>query len=107
MARKSNQLNLSATDKQSLELGYKQDDNHCFRHRCKIVLLKSEGYTAKEVASILNTNNMSVHNWVNRFLLNGILGLRTKAGQGRKPILAEEHLRHFGGNRKIEKIKFL
>ena len=59
---------------------------------CKIVLLKYEGYIAKEIASILNTNNMSVHNWINRFLLDGICGLRTKAGQERKPILEEEHL---------------
>ena len=35
---------------------------------------------------------MSVHNWVNRFLLDGIFSLRTKVGQGRKFILEEEHL---------------
>jgi transposase len=40
----------------------------------------------------MNTNNISVHNWVNRYKKDGIVGLKTKAGQGRKPILEAEHL---------------
>ena len=35
---------------------------------------------------------MSVNNWINRFVGNGLKGLETKAGRGRKPILQEEHL---------------
>ncbi len=92
MARKSKQINLTAQELETLTLGYEQGDTHCFRHRCKIVLLKSEGYTSKEVAFIMNTNNISVHNWVNRYKKDGIVGLKTKAGQGRKPILEAEHL---------------
>ena len=55
-------------------------------------LLKSEGYTSKQVAAILGTNNISVHNWLKRYREAGIEALKTKLGQGRKPILEEAHL---------------
>jgi len=92
VSRRINQISLTEEEKSNLEHGFKYDVNHCFRHRCKIVLLKSEGYTSEAIASILNTNNISVHNWLKRFAQDGIMGLKTKAGQGRKPILGEEHL---------------
>jgi len=57
-----------------------------------MVLLKEEGYRSAEIATILNTNEMSVNNWINRFVKDGLKGLETKTGRGRKPILQEEHL---------------
>jgi transposase len=57
-----------------------------------MVLLKAEGYTSKEVATILDTNEISVHNWLKRYAAEGITGLQTRKGQGRKPILEQEHL---------------
>ncbi len=83
---------LSDEQRKQLEQGYKTNDNHCFRQRCKMVLLKAEGYTAKEVATILETNEISVHNWLKRYGSEGIKGLQTRKGQGRKPILEQEHL---------------
>ena len=40
----------------------------------------------------MDTNTMSVYKWLKRFQTSGILGLHTKTGQGRPPILQEEHL---------------
>ena len=57
-----------------------------------MVLLKAEGYTSKEVSTILNTNEISVHNWLKRYAAEGMEGLQTRKGQGRKPILEQEHL---------------
>jgi transposase len=57
-----------------------------------MVLLKSEGYSLQQVAVILDTNLISVHNWLKRYDKDGIEGLQTKPGQGRKRILAEEHI---------------
>src|SRR3954466_11556780 len=57
-----------------------------------MVLLKGEGYRSTEIATILHTNEMSVNNWINRFINDGVKGLETKPGRGRKPILKEEHL---------------
>ena len=57
-----------------------------------MVLLKSDGYTSNEVAVALDTNELSVNNWLKRYGSAGIEGLKTKVGRGRKPILKEEHL---------------
>lgn len=92
MARKSKPVLLSAEDRKRLEQGYKASKHHCFRQRCKMVLLKAEGYTSKEVATLMDTNEISVHNWLKRYAAQGIEGLKTRAGQGRKPILEEEHV---------------
>lgn len=92
MARKTKLRILSPEAREQLENGYKQSENHCFRQRCKMVLLKSECYSLQEVAVILDTNLTSVHNWLKRYDQSGIDGLETKPGQGRKRILAEEHI---------------
>src|SRR3954447_10163314 len=92
MARKVKQIGLSEEQQCALENGYRSGDSHCFRQRCKMVLLKGEGYRSTEIATILNTNEMSVNNWINRFIRDGLKGLETKTGRGRKPILQEEHL---------------
>jgi transposase len=92
VARKPKQILLSIEARKELEDHYKRSESHCFRQRCKMVLLKSDGHSSKEVAAILCTNNISVHNWLKRYVDTGIGGLKTKAGQGRKPILEAAHL---------------
>jgi len=39
----------------------------------------------------MDTIISSVNNWLSRYTREGIDGLHTKEGQGRKPILEEEH----------------
>jgi len=90
--RKSKLIELSVECRKHLEQGYKEGEPHVFRQRCKMVLLKAEGYTSKQVAAILATNEISVHNWLKRYAAEGIEGLETRAGQGRKPILEPVHL---------------
>jgi transposase len=92
VARKTKCIILSKEDREQLEQCYKMSERHGFRQRCKMVLLKSEGYSLKEISVILDTNIISVHNWLKRYEGEGIEGLKTKRGQGRKPILEEEHL---------------
>jgi transposase len=92
MSRKIKEIVLSERECKALEGGYKTDENHSFRQRCKIVLLKSEGYSSKEVGAVMNSNKGSVYNWLNRYEQEGIQGLRTREGQGRKPILAAAHI---------------
>ena len=56
-----------------------------------MIFLKADGYTSKEVAAVLSTNEISVHNWLKRYGAEGMEGLKTRAGKDRKPILKEEH----------------
>lgn len=74
----------------ALEKGYREGTSHTFRVRCQIVLLKSEGRTSAEIAEILGCCEMAVNNWLKRFEDEGVEGLRTKPGRGRKPILDAE-----------------
>ncbi|MEM6965739.1 MAG: helix-turn-helix domain-containing protein [Bacteroidota bacterium] len=55
-----------------------------------MVLLKSEGRSSKEIADIVGTNLVSVNTWVNRYQTEGMGGLKTRSGRGRKPILDEQ-----------------
>ena len=78
---------LTKAQRAALEKGYREGTSHTFRVRCQIVLLKSEGRTSAEIAEILGCCEMAVNNWLKRFEDEGIEGLRTKPGRGRKPIL--------------------
>jgi len=92
VARKVKQLSLSREQVAGLESGYKRGKSHCYRQRCRMVLLKSSGYSSKVIAGTTGTNEVSVNNWVNRYLKEGLKGLQTKSGRGRKPILEQGHI---------------
>lgn len=92
MSRPVKQLAVSSDTKSVLESGYKNSNRHCYRKRCQMVLLKLDGYKSSEIGKIVDSCEMSVNNWINRFELFGIEGLSTKTGQGRKPILTEDHV---------------
>jgi len=89
MGRRAKSIELTITQRAELENGYKKG-KLVFSRRCHMVLLKSENRTSKEVANILGTNQVSVNAWLTRYEQEGIKGLNTKPGQGRKPILDEE-----------------
>ncbi|MDE6680193.1 MAG: helix-turn-helix domain-containing protein [Muribaculaceae bacterium] len=77
------------TDKQRLQLeeGFRQGKRHAFRMRCRAILLKASGQTSKEVGIQTEMTHISVNSWVKRFENEGIKGLETRLGRGRKPIM--------------------
>lgn len=81
---------LSTEAKKELVEGFKTGKSHAFRIRCHLVLLKAEQRKSKEVAKIVNMCEMSVNNWLLRYKIEGIEGLKTKKGRGRKPLLKRE-----------------
>jgi transposase len=81
---------LSESAREALEKGYRSGKSHAFRLRCQLILLKSEGRKSEEVASIVKMCKMSVNNWTNRYNREGISGLSTKPGRGRKRLLDKE-----------------
>ena len=83
-------LELSQVERTELEQGYRDGKSHAFRKRCHMMLLKSEERRSKEVATILGCHEVSVNNWLKRFEAEGVEGLKTKPGRGRKPILEAE-----------------
>ncbi len=78
---------LDSEAKNALEKGFKTGKKHAFRVRCQLVLLKSENRKSKEVAKIVKMCEMSVNNWLVRYAAEGVDGLNTKSGRGRKPLI--------------------
>ena len=78
---------LKGSERLALETGFRQGDSHCFRMRCRAVLLKSTGLSSKAIGLQAEMSHVSVNSWVKRFLSEGIDGLQTRPGRGRKPIM--------------------
>ena len=79
---------VTLTQRQELEEGLRHGSSHCFRMRCQSILLKSEGRKSKEVSQITGMCAVSINNWVKRYNEEGIAGLQTKSGRGRKPLIS-------------------
>jgi len=84
---KTKVIELTVAQREELENGYRNGQTHSFRQRCQMILLKSEERTSVEVVGILGSCEMTVNNWLKRFKAEGIEGLRTRPGRGRKTIL--------------------
>ena len=80
-------LELTQADRLKLEKGYHNGPTHNYRIRCKSILLKSEGKSAFKIAEMLEVTVPTVYAWIKRYEENGINGLETRPGQGRKPIM--------------------
>ena len=81
---------LTSEQRIELESGLKDGRSHSFRMRWQSILLKSEGRTSKEVGSITGMCHVSVNSWLNRYKSEGLSGLYTKPGRGRKAVLNRE-----------------
>ena len=84
---KIRKIELSTEQLAELEAGIRTGKSHAYRQRCQLVMLKSEGRSSKEVAAIIKMNAITINNWLNRYELEGIAGLKTKPGRGRKLVL--------------------
>ena len=84
---KTKVIQLSDVQRQALEDGYRSGKSHAFRERCQMILLKSEKRTSAEIARFLDCHKITVHEWVKRFEAEGIEGLQTRPGRGRRAIL--------------------
>jgi transposase len=87
MGRPVKQLELSEAQRSELEEGYREGKSHAYRQRCQMMVLKSEARSSVEVAEILDCCEVVVNRWMKRYQAEGISGLQTKPGRGRKAIL--------------------
>jgi transposase len=84
---KIKKLELTESQRLELENGFRNGTSHCFRMRCRSVLLKGAGLSSAKAGAQTEMSFVSVNSWVKRFLSEGISGLETRPGRGRKPIM--------------------
>ena len=87
-------VELSLEQRAALEKGYRKGHSHAFRVRCQMILLKSERRSSLEVGHILGCCEIVVNNWLSRYEEEGINGLETRPGRGRKPKLSTQNPLH-------------
>lgn len=83
-------IDLTDAQRAELERGWRRGASHALRQRCRMVLLKAQGLRSKDVAAQVGCCEVVVNSWLRRYRAGGLEGLRTRAGRGRKPILAGE-----------------
>lgn len=76
---------LTEEQQKELENGLRTGKKHAFRMRCQCILLKSENRKSKDVGLIVGMCHVSVNSWLKRYKKDGIEGLKTQSGRGRKP----------------------
>lgn len=80
-------LELTEAERLALEKGFRLGEKHCFRMRCRAVLLKADGLSSAAAGGQTEMSHVSVNAWVKRFKSEGIDGLNTRSDRGRKPIM--------------------
>jgi transposase len=89
--RKPEILPLSEEQRQTLEQWIRNwNTAPVVRLRCQTIQLKAQGRSATDIGSIVGMCTNSVHSWVKRYQSEGIEGLLTKAGRGRKKVLQQQ-----------------
>lgn len=80
---------LSQENLDELNYNYINGLSHSLRQRCHIILLKSQGHSSKYITTLSGypQDENTINNWLKRYELSGIDGLKNKPGQGRKKIL--------------------
>jgi transposase len=68
---------------------------------CNFIINK--GFDTREISEILDVKILTVYNWFNRWEKEGIEGLKTKSGQGRKPLLSIDNKSHVKAVKKAVK----
>ena len=75
---------------QQLQQLAEQEPRADLARRLRTIVLGKRSFTAPEIATCTGFSRRSVQKWVARYNREGLSGLKTKAGRGRKPPLTPE-----------------
>ena len=67
----------------------KEDSRYRVRRRANAILYKSQEYSVKEIAKILEVRADTIYEWICKYELEGIESFYDKQGRGRKRILKD------------------
>lgn len=87
IAMKITKIELTDSELNALKCGFHNGESHVFRMRCQAIILKSRGLASAKVGEQTEMIAQTVNGWLKRYKAEGIKGLDTRPGQGRKPIM--------------------
>ena len=67
----------------------KEDSRYRVRKRANAILYKSQEYSVKEIAKLLEVRADTVYEWICKYELEGVESFYDKQGRGRKRILKD------------------
>lgn len=73
-----------------LERIYRQSRHHQVRTRAHCLILALQGVRTEELSKIFSVSYKTIYNWLNRWELEGMVGLYNKPGRGCKPTFNPE-----------------
>lgn len=90
---KGKKRNIKLTEDQRAELvkGHKTGKKSTFRQRCHYLLLSDQGFSMEQISEIHSISRISLGKWYTRYERDGLAGLATAKGQGRKTVLRIEN----------------
>ena len=59
--------------------------------RGRIILLLADGVTITDIAAAVGMSRHHIYKWVQRFVQQGLEGLRDKPGRGHRPDRSDQH----------------
>ena len=81
-------IQLTASERETLENGYEHHPKPHFRKRCQALLLSDEGWQVKEIAKLHHVRSRTIYTWMDRWEDMGIAGVMILPGRGIKPRLS-------------------
>lgn len=78
---------LNNSERRELLIGFRIGESHCFRIRCRAILLNADGLSAAKVGKQTEMTAPTVGGWVKRFEDEGVNGLYIRPDQGCKAIM--------------------
>lgn len=101
MGRKKRFIKLTTEQEQELVHGFKTGKKATFRERCHYILLSNQGMEIESIAGLYGATRQRVARWFDRYQADGVAGLHSQRGQGRKPILRVENKVHVDAVKKL------
>ncbi len=83
-------VTLTDEERTALEKGFRHGKSHAFRTRCRMILLKADRLPSSQIVPQVGYCLMAVNGWVKRYQAEGIAGLKTRPGRGRRAILNDQ-----------------
>lgn len=82
-------IKLTPSEREIIEKGYKDGKIHNFRVRCHALLLSCDKMCVPDIAKLLDKQEKTIRQWMNRWESSAISGLYIQKGRGCKPLLSK------------------